>query len=39
MINHEIINIEDQSTYRLSKIRCYFNQEIQYQQSYKLINS
>ena len=35
MMNPEIINLEDQSNYRLnqiSKIKDYFNEEIQYQQ-------
>ena len=35
-MNPEIINVEDQSNYRLnkiSKIKDYFNKEIQYEQS------
>ena len=36
MINPEAINLKDQSNYRLneiSKIKNYFNEEIQYQES------
>ena len=36
MTSHETINLEDQTNYRLneiSKIRDYFNSEIEYQQS------
>ena len=36
MINPEIINLEDQSNYRIneiSKIKDHFNEEIKYQQS------
>ena len=36
MMNPKIINLEDQSNYRLneiSKIKGYFNSEIKYQQS------